>query len=168
MQPLESSTIFSTAVRPVMTLPSIPTSPISFMITATGWPRSPCSSTWRSSVVFPLPRKPVRMSTATVRVLTGSSYWPPREPVGHRLPEQVEQRRGDVVDRDVGEGPAQRRVGAGRREDEDAVPVVVRLVRPGVVLERVDAAHANRADRAPVEVAEVDDQVGRDAVHRAV
>ena len=39
------------------------------MMTATGLPRSPWSSTWRSSVVFPLPRKPVRMSTATVCML---------------------------------------------------------------------------------------------------
>src|SRR5437016_2995537 len=68
MQPLVSSTIFSTFARPVTTLPSIPTSPISFIMTATGFPRRPCSSTWRRSVVFPLPRKPVRMSTATVRI----------------------------------------------------------------------------------------------------
>src|SRR5438876_12210612 len=75
MQPLVSSTIFSTLARPVTTLPSIPTSPISFMMTATGFPRSPCSSTWRRSVVFPLPRKPVRMSTATVRIRRLSG-WP--------------------------------------------------------------------------------------------
>ena len=71
MQPLDSSTICSTAESPVITRPSIPISPISFMITATGLPRSPCSSTWRSSVVFPLPRKPVRMSTATVCMFAG-------------------------------------------------------------------------------------------------
>src|SRR3989475_3551232 len=75
MQPLVSSTIFSTLARPVTTLPSIPTSPISFMMTATGFPRSPCSSTWRRSVVFPRPRKPVRMSTATVRIRRLSG-WP--------------------------------------------------------------------------------------------
>src|SRR5215831_3633917 len=155
MQPLESSTIFSTAVRPVMTRPSIPTSPISFMITATGFPASPCASTWRSSVVFPLPRKPVRMSTATVRM---SSDRTPREARRYRVAEQAEERRGDVVDRHVVEHPAERRVHAGRREDEDAVPVVIRFVGTGVVLEGVDAAHADRADGAPVEVAEVDDQ----------
>src|SRR5262245_20535997 len=68
MQPLASSTIFSTADSPVTTVPSMPTSPISFMMIATGLPRSPCSRTWRRSVVFPLPRNPVRMSTATVRI----------------------------------------------------------------------------------------------------
>ncbi len=84
-------------------------------MTATGFPRSPCSSTWRRSVVFP-----------------------------------------------------ERRLGARRREDEDAVPVVVGLVRPGVVLEGVEAAHADRTDRAPVEVAEVDEQIGGDARDGAV
>src|SRR5206468_4182794 len=53
-------------------------------------------------------------------------------------------------------------------EDEDAVPVVVGFVGAGVVFEGVDGAHADGADRAPVEVAEVDDQVGGDAVHLAV
>src|SRR6185369_10475968 len=124
MQPLASSTIFSTLASPVTTLPSIPTSPISFMMTATGLPSSPCASTWRRSVVFPLPRKPVRMSTATVR--TSAS---------------ADRLSGEVVDRHVGERAAERRLGAGRREDEDAVPVVIRLVRPRVVLEGVDAAH---------------------------
>src|SRR6185295_12595015 len=146
MQPLASSTIFSTAESPVTTLPSMPISPISFMITATGLPASPCSSTWRRSVVFPLPRKPVRMSTATVRT---SAERAPGEPVGDRLAEETEQRRRDVVDRHVGEAPVERRGGApvGRRQHEDAVPVVVRLVGPGVVLEGVDAAHADRTDR---------------------
>src|SRR5689334_16283984 len=143
MQPLESSTIFSTAERPVTTLPSIPTSPISFMTTATRLPPRPCSSTWRRSVVFPLPRKPVRMSTATVRM---SADRPPREPGGDGKTHEPEQRRRDVVDRHVGEpAPARRRRARGG-EDEDAVPVVVRLVRPGVVLEGVDAAHADGAD----------------------
>src|SRR5262245_34744894 len=67
MQPLDSSTIFSTADSPVTTVPSMPISPISFITTATRLPLSPWSSAWRSSVVLPLPRKPVRMSTATVR-----------------------------------------------------------------------------------------------------
>ena len=48
------------------------------------------------------------------------------------------------------------------------MPVVVGVVGTGVVLEGVDAAHADRADRPPGEVAEVDDQVGRDAAHLAV
>src|SRR5437867_8589067 len=100
MQPLDSSTILSTADRPVITLPSIPISPISFMITATGLPRSPCSSTWRSSVVLPLPRKPVRMSTATVRT-TASEQRAADEALGHGDVHQAEQGRGDVVDRHV-------------------------------------------------------------------
>src|SRR5213594_4322172 len=221
MQPLVSSTIFSTLARPVTTLPSIPTSPISFMMTATRFPRSPCSSTCRSSVVFPLPRKPVRMSTATVRMNAqalacgrGSAGHPPAAPlsaptgppqyaraapareakprggaphshartrrslsmgdrsageaVGDRLAEQREERRGDVVDRDVGEFAAQRGFFASGGEDEDAVPVVVGFVGAGVVFEGVDAGHADGADGAPVEVAEVDDQVGGDAVDGAI
>src|SRR5262249_36542514 len=151
-----------TAVRRVTTLPSIPTSPISFMMTATGLPRSPCSSTWRRSVVFPLPRNPVRMSTATLRM---SADRQAGEPVRHGLPEEAEQRRGDVVDREVGEPPAQRRLGARGREDEDPVPVVVRLVRTGIVLEGVDAPHPDGAAGARVETAEVDDQVGCPAVY---
>src|SRR5215510_9601911 len=123
MQPLESSTIFSTAVRPVTTLPSIPTSPISFMITATGLPLSPCSSTWRRSVVFPLPRNPVRMSTATVRTATSDER--ATDTVAGRLhAHQAQQGGGDVVDRHVGELTAKGRGGTGGRQDEDAVPVV--------------------------------------------
>src|SRR6266850_1847785 len=167
MQPLASSTIFSTAERPVMTLPSIPTSPISFMTTATGLPWSPCSRTWRRSVVFPLPRKPVRMSTATFRT-RASAERPPGEALGDGLAEQVEEGRRDVVDGHVRERATERRLGARRREHEDAVPVVVRLVGSGIVLEGVDAAGADGADRAPVEVPEVDDQVGRHAVHLPV
>src|SRR5262245_20192597 len=167
MQPLESSTIFSTFASPVTTRPSIPTSPISFMITATGLPSSPCASTWRRSVVFPLPRKPVRMSTATVRTAASADRLP-GEIRRNRLAEETEERRRDVVDRHVGERAMERRLGAGRREHDDAVPVVVRLVRSCVVLERVDAAHPDRADGAPVEVSEVDDEVRGDAVHAPV
>jgi hypothetical protein len=45
MQPLDSSTIFSTFESPVTTLPSIPISPISFITTATGLPFRPWSRT---------------------------------------------------------------------------------------------------------------------------
>ena len=51
---------------------------------------------------------------------------------------------------------------------EDPVPIVVRLVRAGIVLEGVDRPDADRPDRAPIEIAEVDDQVGRHAVDDAV
>src|SRR5262244_1267371 len=167
MHPLDSSTIFSTAVSPVITLPSIPTSPISFMITATGLPRSPCSSTWRRSVVLPLPRKPVRMSTATVRTTT-SQERAADHPLWDGDTHQAEQRRRDVVYRHVGEPAVQRRLATRRRQDEDTVPVVVGLVGTGVVLEGVQAPHADRTDRAPGGVAEVDDQVGGHAADRAV
>src|SRR5262245_32059436 len=76
MQPLDSSTMVSTADSPVITRPSMPISPISFMMTATGLPRRPWSSTCRSRVVFPLPRKPVRMSTATVCMAAGTFVYP--------------------------------------------------------------------------------------------
>src|SRR5207249_2742639 len=167
MQPLVSSTIFSTLARPVTTLPSIPTSPISFMMTATGLPRSPWSRTWRRSVVFPLPRKPVRMSTATP-AMRASAERTPGEAIGDRLSKEAEQGRRHLVDRDLGEGALQGRCPAGRREEEDPLPVVIRLVRAGVVLEGVDAAHPHRADGPPVEIAEVDDQVRRHAVHGPV
>ena len=52
--------------------------------------------------------------------------------------------------------------------DEDPVAVVVRAVGAGVVLVGVEAGVADRADRAPLEVAEVDDQVGRHAAHLGV
>ena len=52
--------------------------------------------------------------------------------------------------------------------DEDAVAVVVGPVGAGVVLVGVEARVADRADRAPLEIAEVDDQVGRDAAHLGV
>src|SRR5262245_38195374 len=107
------------------------------------------------------------MSTATVR--TGASADRlPGEVRRHRLAEETEERRRDVVDRHVGERATEGRRGARGGEHEDAVPVVVRFIRSGVVLEGVDAAHADRADRAPVEVAEVDDEVRRDAVHAPV
>src|SRR5215831_16825608 len=167
MQPLESSTIFSTAESPVTTRPSIPISPISFMMTATGLPRRPWSSTWRRSVVFPLPRKPVRMSTATPG-MGASAERTSCQAIGDRLSEQTEQRRRHLVDGDLGEGAVQGRWPAGRREEEDPLPVVIRLVGAGVVLEGVDAAHPHGADGAPVEVAEVDDQIRRHAVHGTI
>ena len=53
---------------------------------------------------------------------------------------------------------------ARAREHEEPVLRVVRVVGAGVVLEGVDAvAAAHRADRAPEEIAEVDDEVGSDA-----
>ena len=58
---------------------------------------------------------------------------------------------------------------ARRDEDEDPLLRVVRVVGAGVVLERVDPlVAADGADGAPEQVAEVDDQVGRDAVHLGV
>ena len=60
---------------------------------------------------------------------------------------------------------AGRRLDARAGHDQEAVLGVVGVVGAGVVLERVDAlVAADRADRAPREVAEVDDEVGRDAV----
>src|SRR5439155_1818878 len=163
MQPLASSTIFSTAERPVTTRPSIPISPISFMMIATGLPRRPWSRTCRRSVVFPLPRKPVRMSTATPG-MSASAEGASREPFGDRLPQQPEQGRRHVVNGDLRQEAAQRGFAASRRENENPLPVVVRLVGAGVVLEGVDAPHPDGADGPPVEVAEVHDQIRRDAV----
>jgi hypothetical protein len=40
---------------------------------------------------------------------------------------------------------------------------VVRVVRAGVVLEDVDAPRPDEADAAPVEAAEVDEEVGDDS-----
>ena len=57
------------------------------------------------------------------------------------------------------------------RPGKDIQPVlgVVRVVRTGVVLERLDALVASdRPDRAPEEVAEHDDEVGGDALRVAV
>src|SRR5437762_10210232 len=166
MQPLVSSTIFSTAERPVTTRPSIPISPISFMMTATGLPRSPWSRTCRRSVVFPLPRKPVRMSTATPG-MSASAEGTSREPFGDRLAEQPEQGRRHVVDGDLREKAPQRGLATGGREDEYPLPVMVRLVGAGVVLEGVDSPHPDGADGPPVEVAEIHDQIRRYAVDGA-
>ena len=52
---------------------------------------------------------------------------------------------------------------AGARHHPQPVPRVVGVVGAGVVLERVVAPVAERAVAAPREVAEVDDEVGRDA-----
>src|SRR6185503_13849008 len=124
--------------------------------TATGLPLRPWSSTCRRSVVLPLPRKPVRMSTATVDT-RASDDRVPGETVGNRLAEQPEQRGRDVVDRRPLLHSVQWRGRAVGGEDEEPVPVVVGFVRTRVVLEGVDAAHADRPDRSPGEIAEVDE-----------
>src|SRR5262250_1594252 len=121
MQPLDSSTIFSTVERPVTTLPSMPTSPISFITTATGFPLRPWSSTWRSSVVFPLPRNPVRMSTATVRM--ASDQRPAGHALGDGLSQAAQQRRRHVVDGHLGQPAGEGRPAPDGREDEYALPV---------------------------------------------
>src|SRR4026209_1290754 len=61
------------------------------------------------------------------------------------------------------------RVDARSRDDGEPVLGVVRVVGPGVVLERLDAlVAADRPDRAPEEVAEDDDEVQRDPLRLAV
>ncbi len=68
MQPLASSTMFSSGQvsmpQPLRISPSMPTSPNSLTITASRLPLA-VSSTWRISVVFPEPRKPVTMVQGT-------------------------------------------------------------------------------------------------------
>ena len=81
-------------------------------------------------------------------------------------PEQIEDGRRDVEEVHV-LSIGDRNVGTG--QDQEAVLGVIGIVGPGVVVERVDAlVAADRADCPPVEVAEVDDEVGGDAVHLSV
>ena len=91
----------------------------------------------------------------------------PRIPSGSVEPEQLEHGRRDVeqVRGRAGRAPSTPAPAAMKQ----AVLGVVRVVRAGVVLERVDAlVSADRRDRAPEQVAEDRDQVGRDAVHLGV
>jgi len=104
------------------------------------------------------------MSTATVRISGVACPRARRQGLSH----QAEHRRCDVVDRHVGEPAAERGLGARRREDEDAVPVVVGLVRPvsfsKVWMPPIPTAPTERQSRS----AEVDEEIGRDAVDAAV
>ena len=49
-------------------------------------------------------------------------------------------------------------------QDEHALLRVIGIVGAGVVLERVNAAQAQAADRAPIQIAKVHDQVRRDVL----
>ncbi len=48
--------------------------------------------------------------------------------------------------------------------DEDTLLGMVCVIRPGVVFEYVDLAMTNRSGAPPVEIAEVDDQIGGDVL----
>src|SRR5918911_2673882 len=48
------------------------------------------------------------------------------------------------------------------------MPVVICLVGTGVVLKGIDASGADASDRAPVQIPEVDDEIGGDTVHRPI
>ena len=64
---------------------------------------------------------------------------------------------------------ASTRLDARAGDDVEAVLCVVRVVRAGVVLERLDPlVAADRPDRAPEKIAEHDDEVRRDALRLAV
>ena len=80
------------------------------------------------------------------------------------LAEQLEQRRSDVAQ--VALGPTTR-LDALSGENVEALVGVVGVVGAGVVLEDVDGAGADLADASPVEVAEVDEEVGGDAAARS-
>ena len=73
--------------------------------------------------------------------------------------EEAEDGRRDVHQLHAGDRPARGDAGAGG--DQQAVLGVVGVVGAGVVLEGVDRPAADRADRPPAQVAEVDEEVGR-------
>ena len=89
---------------------------------------------------------------------TGPRRGSPLPSRGHGSPSRA--RIVGATSRRSRSGPAPR-LDTRRREHVQPLVGVVRIVGPGVVLEHVDGAGPDLADRAPVEVAEVDEQVGR-------
>ena len=79
-----------------------------------------------------------------------------------RFAHVMQHRRRDIHDLRLQAAAAQ----IARRivEDEHALLRVIGIVGAGVVLEGVDAVETERADRAPRQIAEVHDQIGRDVV----
>src|SRR5512133_2715007 len=87
-------------------------------------------------------------------------YVPPAHVLVGRQPGERENRRRDVVDREVFPPP---RGEPRTRHHADALAVVVRVVGSRVVVEGPMPAVAETAVAAPAEVTEVDDEVRRDA-----
>ncbi len=87
--------------------------------------------------------------------------------VGNGEGESAEDGWQDVVDLDaVHPLPAARLLEVA--PDEEAVLRMVGVIRAGVIFEGKVTAAAGGADRAPTQIAEVDDKIRRDATHGAV
>src|SRR5574337_124571 len=104
-------------------------------------------------------RYALEISRSEIAVIAGSLDRPPPHPGRGQDAEAPEERWGAVHDLEItllSPGLPQR-VG----EDQDPAPGVVRVVGAGIVLEDVDGAMTDASHGAPVQVAEVDQQVGR-------